>query len=124
MSKIIILDDDKFLSHMYEAKFKNLGQETAVFESGEELTKYLKEGGAADLLLLDIIIPGLSGLDTLEAIRKENLAPKAKVIMLTNESDSTEKEKAKSLGAVDFIVKATATPSEVVSQAMGILTQK
>jgi CheY-like chemotaxis protein len=66
-------------------------------------------------------VPGLSGLEVLEFIRKENLIPKAKIIMLTNESNPEEIEKAKALNINGYIVKAVATPSEVVDQAFKIL---
>lgn len=119
--KIIILDDDKFLINMYALKFQTAGVHVDAVETGEELLDRLRADEKADLLLLDIIIPGLSGLDTLEVIRKEKLAKDIKIVMLTNQSDPTEIERAKSLDVDGYIVKAMATPSEVVEQVMKIM---
>ena len=65
-------------------------------------------------------MPGMDGIELLEVIRKEKLAPSAAVIMLTNESDHERIEKAKSLGIKGFIVKAMSIPSEVVDEALKI----
>ena len=120
--KIIILDDDQFLLNMYASKLVKLGIDVDTAETGEKLLEKLKAATTPpDLLLLDIIIPGLSGLETLERIRKENLAPNAKVVMLTNQSTEEDVEKAKSLGIQGYIVKATSTPSEVVEQVTKIM---
>lgn len=119
--KVIIVDDDKFLLDMYALKFQNDGIEVETAENGEELIKKLKEGLTADLLLLDIIIPGLDGLSILEKIKKDGLIGGMKVVMLTNQGDPEEIKRAKALGADDYIIKATAIPSEVVEKVKSIL---
>jgi CheY-like chemotaxis protein len=119
--KVIILDDDKFLLNMYSAKFLSSGIEADTTETGDKLLEMLRAGATADLLLLDIIIPGLSGLETLVKIKEEGLAKDAKVVMLTNQSTEKDVEKAKSLGVQGYIVKATSTPSEVVDQVIKII---
>ncbi len=121
--KVIILDDDKFLLDLYLSKFKNAGVEAEAYDSGEKLLKRLKEGEKSDLILLDIIIPGMTGLDTLTEIRKQKLIPEAKVVMLTNQGEGEDMEKAKSLGVDGYIIKASATPSEVVEQALAIVNK-
>lgn len=123
-NKILILDDDKFLLNMYSGKFVEAGAEVETAELGEELLNKLRAGLTPDLVILDIIVPSLSGLEVLEFIRKENLIPKAKIIMLTNESNPEEIEKAKNLNINGYIVKAVATPSEVVEQAFKVLESK
>jgi CheY-like chemotaxis protein len=121
--KVIIVDDDKFLLNMYGMKFEKEGVEIIGLESGEELIKELQNGLKADLLLLDIIIPGMDGLATLEKARKEDLIKDMKVVMLTNQGGQEDIEKAKSLGISGYIVKATAIPSEVVDKAMSVLKE-
>ena len=116
--KILILDDDKFLLNMYATKFIAASTEVDTAETGEELLKKLRDGATPDLILLDIIVPGMSGLEVLELIRKENLIPKTKIIMLTNESSPDEIKKAQELIIDGYIVKAMATPSEVVEQSL------
>jgi two-component system chemotaxis response regulator CheY len=119
--KVLIVDDDKFLLDMYAMKFKSLGHEAHVAVGSTEALNLLRGGEEPDVLILDIIMPVMDGLELLETIRKENLCPHSPVIMLTNESDPAKIEKAKSLGVAGYIVKATSIPSEVVEEVISIL---
>ncbi len=118
---VLLVDDDKFLLEMYRKKFEQNGAVVDVAVGSEEaLYKLREEGAKPDILLLDIIMPNMDGLELLGVIRKENFIPTSIVIMLTNESDHDKIEKAKSLGIKGYIVKATSIPSEVVDEAMKI----
>ncbi len=118
--KIFLIDDDSFLLNMYTLKFSKSGFEVTTAQNGVDVIKKLKDGFVPDIMLLDIIMPGIDGLDLLEEIRKEKLIPDTVVIMLTNQSDTTDIEKAKSLGVGGYIVKATTVPSEVIQEALEI----
>lgn len=118
---IILTDDDRFLLDLYAVKFKTAGHEVVAYQSGEDLLKALRAGATPDALLLDIIMPGMDGFQVLETIRKEKLVPKAKVIILSNQGQDTDIEKAKQLGAAGYIVKASAIPSEVLAQTIAII---
>lgn len=122
--RIYLVDDDRFLLDMYAVKFKNAGHEIEVFQSGEEVIAALREKPAPDALLLDVIMPGLTGFEVLETVRKEKLAPDAKMIMLTNQGQDTDIDKAKELGAAGYIIKASAIPSEVLSETISIIEKK
>jgi CheY-like chemotaxis protein len=89
--------------------------------SAQALEK-IRAGENPDVILLDIIMPTMDGLELLKIIRDEKLVPQAVIIMLTNQSDETEK--AKALGVDGYIVKATNIPSEVVEQVMDIYNKK
>lgn len=117
---VLIVDDDKFLLEMYRKKFEHEGSEVDVAVSSLEALAKLREGAKPDILILDIIMPGLDGIELLETIRQEKLAPDADVIMLTNEGDPAVIEKAKSLGIKGYIVKATSIPTDVVRQVWEI----
>jgi len=119
-----MVDDDKFLLSMYESKFKRYGHEVLSINSGSGAIDKIKEGFIPDIIILDIIMPPPDGLQTLEIIRKENLAPDAVVIMLTNQGDSKEIEKAKSLNIDGYIVKAALIPSEVALEVIKIAESK
>ncbi len=116
----MLVDDDKFLLDMYRKKFDQNGMAVEVCLGSQEALTKLREGAKPDILVLDIIMPGMDGLELLETIRNEKLAESAVVIMLTNESDREKIEKAKSLGIKGYIVKATSIPSEVVDEALKI----
>lgn len=119
--KIFIVDDDKFLLDMYTFKFKEKGFEVIqAFGSVDALSK-LKGGIVPDIMLLDIVMPTMDGFELLSIIKNEKLAPDAKVIVLSNLGQPTDVEKGRSLGANGYVIKASATPSEVVEKVMTVL---
>jgi DNA-binding NarL/FixJ family response regulator len=67
------------------------------------------------------VMPAMDGFELLSIIKKENLASTAKVIILSNLGQSTDVEKGRSLGASGYVIKASATPSEVVEKVMIVL---
>jgi len=113
---ILLVDDDQFLLDMYSLKFTNRGHEITVAKDGAEGLVKIKEGMTPDIILLDMIMPKMSGLEFLEAFRKENLSPKTLIMMLTNQGQSSEIESAEKFGIKGYIIKATTIPSEVVSE--------
>jgi CheY-like chemotaxis protein len=117
---ILLVDDDKFLLDMYRKKFEASGMKVDVSSNPTEVIDKLKDNHNYDILVFDIIMPGLDGLELLEQVRREGLAKDSIVIMLTNEGDSAKIEKAKSLGVEGYIVKATTIPSEVVDETLKI----
>jgi two-component system, OmpR family, response regulator TctD len=121
--KIFLVDDDRFLLDLYMVKFKNAGHEVTAFNSGQEFLSALRKEGAADpdAILLDIIMPGLGGFEVLEALRKENLATKSKVIILSNQGLDADIEKAKQYKIDGYIIKASAIPSEVLAETLRII---
>ena len=116
--KILLIDDDRFLLDMYSLKFKKSGIDIDVLSSSQSALDKLRAGVEYDIIVIDIIMPGMDGLELLKAMRDEKILPKAVVIMLTNQADSFEK--AKALGANGYIIKATTIPSEVVEQVIEI----
>lgn len=121
---VLLVDDDKFLLEMYRKKFEQYGATAELAVGSQEALSKLRGGANPDMLLLDIIMPTMDGLELLQTIRKENLAKDSIVIMLTNESNSDKIEQAKSLNVDGYIVKATSIPSEVVEEAIKIADQK
>jgi two-component system chemotaxis response regulator CheY len=122
--KVLLVDDDKFLLDMYAIKFKSLGHTALVSVGAQDALDKLRGGEEPEIIILDIIMPAVDGLELLETIRKEKLAPKATIVMLTNETDPAKIEKAKSLHVDGYIVKATTIPSEVVSEVISIVSKK
>ncbi len=118
--RIYLVDDDKFLLDLYSVKFRSAGHEVKVFGGGEDLLTALRKEDATDpdAILLDIVMPGMSGFETLEAIRKEQLAKGAKIVILSNQGQDSDIEKAKQLAADGYIIKASAIPSEVFAETL------
>ena len=118
--RVYLVDDDRFLLDLYAVKFKNAGHEASVFSGGEDLLAALRKKGAAqpNAILLDLIMPGMSGFEALETIRKEHLAEGSKIIILSNQGQDSDIEKAKQLSADGYIIKASAIPSEVLAETL------
>jgi len=115
---LFLIDDDHFLLNMYAGKFTKSGfQVTTAAQSTEALQK-LRDGFKPDIIILDIIMPGMDGIELLETMRRENLTPESLVVMLTNQGD--EIERVKKLGVHGYIVKATTVPSGVVQEVLNI----
>jgi len=120
--KILLVDDDRFLLDMYTLKFKKSGLEIDAVGNGLSALEKLRVGNVYDILILDIIMPTMDGLELLKMIRTEKLVPNAVIIMLTNQADDLEK--AKEFNVDGYIIKATTIPSEVVEQAITIYKNK
>lgn len=120
---IFLVDDDRFLLDLYAVKFKNAGHEVNVFGTGEDMLAALRKKSVPepDVILLDLIMPGLGGFSIIEAMHKEGLAPKARIIILSNQGQDSDIEKAKELNVDGYIVKASAIPSEVLAETMRIV---
>ncbi|KKT40832.1 MAG: Alkaline phosphatase synthesis transcriptional regulatory protein PhoP [Candidatus Giovannonibacteria bacterium GW2011_GWA2_44_13b] len=119
-TKVLIVDDDEFLLEMYSLKFKESGFIVEVAQNGEEAIKKAKEV-LPDIILLDVVMPKMDGFDVLRALRKENIAPKALILILTNLGQKDDFDRGMKLGAADYIVKAHYTPSEVVKKVRSLL---
>ncbi len=117
---VYLVDDDRFLLDLYAVKFKNAGHEVSVFGSGEDFLAALRKPDAPvpDAILLDLIMPGIGGFEALETIRKEKLAAGAKIIILSNQGQDSDIERAKQLAADGYIIKASAIPSEVLAETL------
>ena len=124
MKKVLFVDDDKFLLDMYALKFTKVGYEAKTADSGELALKLLHDGFLPDIFLVDIIMPGMDGLQFMEQVRKENIAPDAIVVFLTNHGEPDDVNRARKLGADGYIVKATTIPSEVLAEVEKIYTNK
>ena len=122
--KILIIDDDTFILNLYIAKFQKTNQEIVTARSGEEALTQLRNGYVPDAVMIDIVLPDMNGLDLLNQIRSEKLAPDAVYMMVTNQNSDDETARAKSLGVAGYIIKANSTPSEVVSKVMSLAKQK
>lgn len=122
--KILIVDDDTFLLDMYAIKFSQNNFEVHTAVGGVQSVEKLKAGLAPDIILMDLIMPEMDGFEMLEKINMEKLSPDSVKIVLSNKSQQADIERATTLGAAGYIVKANSTPVEVVEQVIAILNKK
>jgi len=120
---VLLVDDDEFLLGMYKKKFEKFGAKAEMCLGSSEALNRLREGGKYDILVLDIIMPSIDGIELLKKVREEKLADESIVVMLTNEGSSSRIEDAKALNIDGYIVKATSVPSEVVDEIIKIADQ-
>ncbi len=118
--KILLVEDDKFLSEMYTTKLSKSGFEVETAFDGEEGLAKIKEF-KPKLVLLDIVLPKKDGFEVLKELKDKGFLNDTKVIALTNLGQKEEVEKGLLLGASDYIIKAHFTPTEVVAKAKKLL---
>ncbi len=122
--KILIIDDDSFLLDMYALKFSQSGFEVTTALGALPALEKLRAGYMPDTILLDIVMPVMDGFEFLQKRKDENLAPSATAIILSNRGQESDIKKGQDLGAAGYIVKASTTPSEVITQVTDIITKK
>ncbi len=114
-NKILVAEDDKFLSKILVSKLKKSGFGVELAENGEEALEKMKED-KPDLILLDIIMPEKNGFEVLEDMRKNKNLKNVPVIILSNLGQQSDIEKGKKLGVVDYWVKANFSLNEVIQK--------
>lgn len=117
---VYIIDDDSFLLDMYAIKFKECGVDGDAMSDPTAALEKLRAGGAPDVILVDLIMPGINGFDVLETIKKEGLAKNSRLVVLSNQGQQEDIDKANKLGVSGYIVKASAIPSEVCDKVLAI----
>lgn len=122
---IFIVDDDKFLVDMYAIKFDQEGFQVETSLSGSDaLSKLESKEVKPDIIMLDIVMPGVDGFAVLEQLKTKKLAPGALIVILSNLGQQEDIDKGLALGAHGYIVKASSTPAEVVKKTIEILEKR
>ncbi len=118
--KILIVEDDKFLRELIGRKLT--GEDFEIIEAvdGEEGMKKIKEE-KPDLVLLDLILPGIDGFEVLAKMKVDPKIASIPVIILSNLGQREEVEKGLKLGATDYLIKAHFTPGEIIEKIKIIL---
>lgn len=117
---VLLVDDDRFLLDMYTLKFKGGGCEVEAIPDSTAALEKLRKGFSPNIIILDVVMPNLTGFELLETIKKEGLAKGSVVIMLSNQGLQEDIDKAMKLGAAGYIIKASSIPSEVLQKALSI----
>ncbi|OGL31276.1 hypothetical protein A3F37_02825 [Candidatus Saccharibacteria bacterium RIFCSPHIGHO2_12_FULL_41_12] len=114
MKKVLIVEDEKFIGELYSRALIDGGYEVVIVETGDEgLTLALN--GEFDIILLDIMVPGLLGIDFLKKIKLEHPEIKSKIIITTNLENSEDTRKSIEKDADGYLIKAEVSPSELVT---------
>lgn len=119
-TKILLAEDDIQLIDMYNRKFELEGFDVKIAEDGQKALNILKDF-EPDIILLDIMMPQVTGLEVLEELKKDPKYEDTIIVMLTNLADEKTAEKIYELGATDYIVKAEMTPLQVCDRVKELL---
>lgn len=119
--KILIIEDEKTLRFLLAQILIEEGFDVEEVIDGEEGIKKLKEGSKPDLILLDLLLPGIDGYEVLSRIKRDLNYESIPVIILSNLGQKEEIEKGLKLGATDYLIKAHFTLQEIVEKIKKVL---
>lgn len=120
--KLLIIEDDKFLRDLIGQKLLREGFKVYSASGGEEGLKLAMEN-RPDLILLDLVLPGMDGFEVLEKAKKDPKLSSIPILILSNLGQKEDVDRAIALGASDFMVKANYTPGEITEKIKTILKQ-
>lgn len=115
MTKIAIIEDDQVINQMYRMKFEAAGFDVATASDGEAGVAIVKKFHP-DLILLDLQMPNMNGIEALSLIRTLPSHKQTPVIVLTNLGEEEAPDGLRKLGVHSYIVKADFTPRQVVER--------
>lgn len=118
--KVLLVEDDKFLVRMYEARLSAEGFKVETALNGDECLEKASSSNP-DIILLDLMLPLLDGFAVLQRLKADEKIKKIPVIVFSNRSQQDDILKAKELGAEDFLVKVSTPPEEVIRKINNIL---
>ncbi|MBZ9569527.1 response regulator [Patescibacteria group bacterium] len=117
---ILIIEDDKFLRDLMAQKLTKEGYEILEAIDGEIGIKKVREE-KPDLVLLDLILPGIDGFEVLSRMKENPDLAKIPVIILSNLGQREDVERGLKMGAVDYLIKAHFTPREIIDKIKAAL---
>jgi len=114
-NKILVVEDDNFLSNAYKIKLTKAGFEVIMAKDGEEAMKELQKV-APSVILLDLMMPIKDGFSVLEDIKKNTKLAKIPIIVTSNLGQKEDIDRAINLGAKDYVIKSDLSLEELVSK--------
>ncbi len=115
--KILIVEDEELLLNLLKKKLEELNYEVLVAKDGIAGFRVIKEN-EVDLILLDVVMPKMGGFELMEKMGEDKTIKKAPIIIISNSGQPVEIEKAKKLGASDWLIKTEFDPQEVVDKVI------
>ncbi len=122
LKKIFIVEDDEFLRSLTVKRLEKENYSIAVAADGESALKHL-ETDHPDLVLLDLLLPGVDGFQVLEKMHSNSSLAQIPVVVFSNLGQREDIERAKGLGATDFLIKANFTLDDVVAKVNGYMNK-
>jgi DNA-binding response OmpR family regulator len=121
-TKVLIIEDDELLREIYSTKFELEGFAVDTASDGQE-GLLIASSLAPDVILLDMIMPRMSGLEFLRAYHPSVTTNKVKLVVMSNKSSPAEINQAKAMGVLDYLIKSQHTPDEIVHKVRNFLEE-
>lgn len=121
--KALIIEDEQFIRDIYKRQLEKAGILVDGFSNGKEGLQSITQN-KYDIILLDIMLPDLNGLEILKQIKQNHDTKNTPVIMLTNLGQDEVIKEGFSLGAQGYFIKASYTPDQIVQEVKNILARK
>jgi DNA-binding response OmpR family regulator len=121
--KILIIEDDRYISKMYQLKLSLEGYDVQVAENGKQGIDKVKEM-MPNVILLDILMPELDGFEVLKIVKSDDVTKDIPVLIMSNLGQEDHIQKGLQMGAIGYIVKSQFTPSKVVDKIKETLGKK
>jgi len=118
--KILIVEDDRYISKMYQLKLSLEGYDVQVAENGKQWVDKVK-GFMPDIILLDILMPELDGFEVLKIVKGDEVTKDIPVLIMSNLGQEDHVQKGMQLGAIGYVVKSQYTPSKVVEKIKSVI---
>ncbi|MEI6528570.1 MAG: response regulator [bacterium] len=122
-TKIVIVEDDKFLGSLVSKKLLEEGAEVKYVETGEAAPAVIESEMPA-VIYLDLLLPGMSGFEILEWVRKNDKTKNIPVIVLSNLGERSDIQKGIELGATSFLIKASMTVESIMNEGVRVISKK
>lgn len=117
---ILVIEDDSFMASLVSGVFKKAGFNVELAPDGENALKKIKER-IPDLILLDLILPGINGFELLKKFKKSDQTRQIPIVILSNLGSQNEIKKGLKLGAKAYLVKTEILPEEIVEKVKEFL---
>ena len=115
-ARVLLVEDDKFLRRACEASLRQRGFDVTTANDGEEGLRLARTAPYADVILLDLLMPKMPGIEVLRALKSQPETSGIPVLILSNSSREDDKQQAMQLGAAGYYVKANLSLRELAVQ--------
>jgi len=120
MAKVLIIEDDQFLAELITKKLDDEGFEVVYAADGEKGWQAIQKEKPG-LILLDLLLPGIDGFEVMENVKKDTELSKIPIIIISNYGQESKIQRAMSLGAKDYLVKANFTTGEIADKVRSVI---
>ena len=118
--RIVLVEDERTLANLIDIGLKKEGYDVKIARDGKKGLRLILDE-KPDLVLLDLMLPGLKGFDILEKLKEKGILPKLAIVIISNSGEQIEIERAIEMGVRDYLIKVNFNPNEVIDKVKHVL---